>query len=180
MSLYDSYDPGSGYIGTSGLWLAQTFTTSAEYYIDSVKLYAYTDDTCEVTVSIKATNGDGEPTGDDLCTGTASLPLSDYDWQEITFDSFPLLNITTKYAIVVRSTPVEALHWGVINPGGYSDGALWYSADGTTWEDILLTEDAVFKTYGGVLPEKPINPIPANTLTNVKLSWAALAWESGS
>ncbi len=52
-------------------WMAQTFTPSTAHKITSVKLPLYRwGSPGTITVSIKATDGNGHPTGDDLCLGT--------------------------------------------------------------------------------------------------------------
>ncbi len=85
---------------------AQTFTPSASHDITSVKLLFYrAGSPGTITVSIRATDGSGHPTGSDLASGTTdgdTLPTaSPYEWREITFGTPLPLVADTKYAIVV-------------------------------------------------------------------------------
>ncbi|GAJ24822.1 unnamed protein product, partial [marine sediment metagenome] len=90
-----------------GEWLAQTFTSPVAHRITSVKLKGFRRGLPgTVTVSIRATDGDGHPTGDDLCVGTTNgntLTTSIYgEWREIFLGAGCDLAADTKYAIVPR------------------------------------------------------------------------------
>ncbi|GAI89417.1 unnamed protein product, partial [marine sediment metagenome] len=90
-------------------WLAQTFTPSIAHKITSVKLKLYrTGLPGTGTISIKATDGAGHPTGGDLCSGTIDGNTLTTNaagaWYEITLGAGYDLNADTKYAIVVRIT----------------------------------------------------------------------------
>jgi len=89
-------------------WRAQTFTPSVAHKITSVKLLLFrTNSPGTLTVGIRATDGNGHPTGGDLCSGTTdadTLPTaSPYEWREITLGDGYALSADTKYAIVCRA-----------------------------------------------------------------------------
>ncbi|GAI02948.1 unnamed protein product, partial [marine sediment metagenome] len=105
--LYEYYNTGD-----TGYWrlniaterIAQTFTPSIAHKITSVKLkLARTGSPGILTVSIRATNGEGHPTGGDLCSGTTNgntLPVyPSTEWREITLGAGYNLASDTKYAI---------------------------------------------------------------------------------
>jgi hypothetical protein len=100
------YDDNTNFYGAT--WWAQTFTPSTAHKITSVKLQLYrTGSPGTITVSIRATDGSGHPTGSDLCSGTinGNSLTSSYpgEWYEITLGSGYDLSASTKYAIVVRA-----------------------------------------------------------------------------
>lgn len=110
-TLYEYYDDVQGPIGL-GLTAkdAQTFTPQITHNITSVKLQVSQSDATSlgnITVSIRATDGNGHPTGSDLASKTLT---HDYGttpaWYEWVFDTFAAggkltLNASTKYALVV-------------------------------------------------------------------------------
>ncbi|GAJ10547.1 unnamed protein product, partial [marine sediment metagenome] len=102
-TLFESYTTGDDYNSTiyEDLWRAQTFTPSTAHTVTSVKLLIYgKDNPGDFTVSIKATDGSGHPTGEDLCYGTINgndLPDTK-TWTEITLGAGTSLSAETKYA----------------------------------------------------------------------------------
>lgn len=109
-TLYEYYITGDdiGWTFHTTAWFAQTFTPSEAHKITSVKLKLYKNGSPgTITVSIKATDGSGKPTGGDLCSGTTNgntLPTgSPYEWREITLGAGYDLSADTKYAIVARA-----------------------------------------------------------------------------
>ena len=91
-TLYENYNTGDdAALGIYGaIWAAQTFTVGAAgHTITSVKLLLYRyGSPGTVTVSIRATDGNGHPTGSDLTSGTTdgnTLPTgSPSELREIT------------------------------------------------------------------------------------------------
>ena len=158
-TLYEYYNIGDntvGYIYSSG-WKAQTFTPSTAHKITSVKLLVYRYGLPGiVTVSIRATDGDGHPTGGDLCVGTTNgntLPIgSPYEWREITLGDGYDLDADTQYAIVVRALSGTVLHYLLwrrdMTDPTYAGGAVERSdnagADWETWPG----SDAMFEDWG--------------------------------
>lgn len=109
-TLYEYYNTGddasSGVYGAT--WKAQTFTPSIAHKITSVKLKFYrTGSPGTLTVGIRATDGSGHPTGEDLCSGTIDGNSLTTDtagaWYEITLGAGYNLAASTKYAIVARA-----------------------------------------------------------------------------
>ncbi|GAH59820.1 unnamed protein product, partial [marine sediment metagenome] len=89
-------------------WSGQTFTPQIRHKITSVKIrICRTVWPGTLTVSIKATDGEGKPTGADLCSGTISantlIVCGDSDYYEITLGAGCNLEVDTLYAIVVRA-----------------------------------------------------------------------------
>jgi len=143
-------------------WVAQSFTTSEYYYTTSVKLYCGKTSGAEigtVTVSIKATDGSGQPTGSDLASGTRDsddIPASpSYDWVEFTFTTGVNLIASTKYAIVVRASgaSVSTIFYCVYeNDDPYADGnAEWSTDSGSNWS-AASSNDLLFQVWGDFPP----------------------------
>jgi hypothetical protein len=131
-SMYEHYNTGDDnhawLYGTT--WVAQSFTPSAAHTITSVKLKLFrVGSPGTVTVSIRATDGSGHPTGGDLCSGTTNATTltnsAPGEWREITLGSGYGLSAGTTYAIVVRVT------------GGDASNYVWWRMDGSS------------PTYGG-------------------------------
>jgi hypothetical protein len=110
-TLQDYYDTGDdSTLGSSNTyWIAQTFTAGANYNINSVAFLLYKHSSLSpgtITISIKAVNGDGKPTGGDLTSGTTDGDTLTTDtggeWREITFSAVYSLSSGTQYAIVLR------------------------------------------------------------------------------
>ena len=145
-------------------WGAQTFTPVVMHIITGVTLLlckGWQDSPGTVTVSIRATDEDGKPTGNDLCAGTTNgntLPDDlPYEWRHIAFTSGYTLIAGTKYAIVVRAlsgTPTEYIMWREITPGTYNTGCECDSEDsGETWTKyegggIFSDFDYMFEDWG--------------------------------
>jgi len=153
----------SEWVGSTS-WFFQTFTPEVTHRCSSIKikaLRAYTPET--VTISIRAVDGGGIPTGSDLVSGTfngntitTSLPG---EWVEVIFSVPYLLVGGTMYAIIVKAPDAnipggDALYWrenGTNNnpnwamPGGHGVG------DGSLWS---ITQEAVpnlmFEVWGTV------------------------------
>lgn len=137
------------------LWEAQTFTASANYNIGSVKLKLWRFTTPgTITISIRATDGSGQPTGTDLVSGTTNgntlTSSSPGEWREITFSVPYSLTSGDKYAIVVRATS-SAIYWRNSMVAGYANGNREESGDsGLSWTARTI-QDFMFETYAAVL-----------------------------
>jgi hypothetical protein len=150
---YNTDDDGYSTFWTT-MWRGQTFTTLSSYSIKKVKLKLYrVGSPGTVTVSIKETDVDGKPTGEDLASGTfdgSSLTDdTDGEWQEVIFDSAYSLESATKYAIVIRlnGNGTNCLAWRKdTSSPTYDDGQYVYSNDsGSSW--TLHAHDAMFEIY---------------------------------
>jgi hypothetical protein len=146
------------YLGLGiAVWGAQTFTPSVAHTITSVKLklYRYGSETPGIiTVSIKAVDANGRPTGPDLCSGTMDGVVLNGTptWYEITLGAGYGLSAGTKYAIVVRAPNASwayALQWRADwSSATYSGGCVEYSTNsGVDWTDYA-TQDMMFEEWG--------------------------------
>jgi len=157
MAAVDYYITGDngGSDFTDTTWFAQTFTASISYNISSVKLKLYrTGNPNTITVSIRAVDGSGHPTGADLTSGTTDGNTltggTSGEWREITFGSSYGLTSGTKYAIVIRCAPDPAhtAGWRRNSAGAYTGGNYESSTDtGSSWTTSSGI-DFVFETYG--------------------------------
>lgn len=156
---YEYYITGDddGWSQRAERWEAQTFTPSTAHKITSVKLKLYREGSPgTLTVSIRATDGSGHPTGGDLCSGTTNgntLPTAlPYEWREITLGAGYNLSAGIKYAIVLRAPDGDLSNYSVwrgdkTNPT-YWNGCREHSIDSgsswTTYDDI----DFMFEEWG--------------------------------
>jgi len=161
--LYESYNTGddsnNNMYGSN--WYAQTFTPSVAHKIASVKLKLYRSGSPgTVTVSIRATDGNGHPTGSDLCSSTINgdtlTTSSSGAWYEITLGSGYDLSAGTKYAIVVRSPNgnwSNRLYWRRDRSSPtYAGGCRESSTNnGSTWSSST-TRDMMFEEWGNRAP----------------------------
>lgn len=158
-TLYEYYITNDdSYVDVYGaLWRGQTFTPAEAHTIKSVKLLLWRLSTPgTLTVSIRATDVNGHPTGADLCSGTTNgntLPTgSPYEWREITFGAGADLSASVKYAIVVSAiggTGTKKVEWQYdASNSTYSGGCYEYSSNsGSTWSSIT-TRDCMFEEWG--------------------------------
>lgn len=163
-------------------WGAQMFTPSTNHIITSVKLLLYRNNSpSTVTVSIKATDANDQPTGSDLASGTTTgnnLATADpYTWREITFSSGALVVAGTIYAIVVRALTGDSgnnLYWRYDgSSAGYTGGEMDFSTDsGSTWGGTTSTSDCMFEEWGdpegvgeggGIFPSDAITRVTSLT-----------------
>lgn len=130
-------------------WKAQTFTTAGAFSAEQIRLYlGRLGDVGTVTVSLRATDGSGHPTGADLATATiASDQITNNGWYTLTLSSSVALAAATKYAIVVRAPsatyPLNYLNWPTSAPqqGDYAGGNHERSSDsGVTWTTGTVAE----------------------------------------
>lgn len=163
--LYQNYntDDNASAQANDTRWIAQTFTTAKKHIITHIKLKLWRDPTLApgtVTASIRATDGSGHPTGNDLASGTIdgdTLPTTDAtaEWTTITFTSPYTLEASTKYAIVLRCSGSGdyPLNWrdDTTSPT-YANGNYEYSSNsGSSWNG-LTSADLMFEEYGTKIP----------------------------
>jgi hypothetical protein len=183
---FETYD-GTGFsiYGTS--WRAQTFTTTSAYLTTAVALYGWKyGSPGNVTVSIRAVDDDGKPTGDDLCYITVSddvlSALPTMAWHTFTFSSSHALDDDTQYAIIIRAPSGNGGNYYA--PFGYSSsgyaGGGSVNGDGSIWGEVSATKDINFRVYGEEipLPGKPTNPLPVNDATDITLDQSPLSWDA--
>lgn len=159
---------------SSTIWKAQIFTVgntgaNENHLVTSLKLKLLRKEPSlgMITVSIKALDGEGKPTGDDLTSGTtdgSTLPVIPGGWREINLTPHKL-NASTQYAIVVRSSSInDDGGWRVKLTGGYTGGTNAYSNNGgVDW--TLSTADYMFEVYGVKLIQN--GEVPTNSSTGI-------------
>ena len=162
---YEHFDgPDDGNDGISSTtWVAETFTTTSQHSVTSVKIYALRQsgyDPGTFTLSIRATDGNGHPTGGDLTSGSqnASGWSTSAQWHEQTVTEYMLSN-GVKYAIVCRcSNANNAIYWRLTNAGGYSGGNRELSFNsGGSWSSY--SQDELFQVWGN----PPVSPPTVTT-----------------
>jgi len=157
-TLYENYITGddNNQAPRGAKWWAQTFTPATAHTITSVKLLLERlGNPGTITVSIKATDINGHPTGDDLCVGTTdgnTLPTTPPEWREITLGAGAILSVDVKYAIVVRDPTGDdantAEWWDDSTSPSYTGGCLEYSLDsGASWTSYT-GYDFLFEDWG--------------------------------
>ena len=138
-------------------WWYQTFTPLASHNLTSVKLLLYRiGSPGTVTASIRTTDVNGKPTGNDLCSGTINgntLTTDNAgDWYEITQGAGYNVVAGTKYAIVVRAPSGDAsnmLVWRWDSTSAtYTGGNAGKSENsGSTWTGYSFA-DCMFEEWG--------------------------------
>ena len=169
--LYESYLEESAYQNVyNNYWLCQTFTPQSSHKITSLKLKL-----CRVgspgtgTVSVRATDANGKPTGNDLCSGSidgGNLP-TDPTLLGFSLGGGTNLQAGTKYAILWRFPSGNSGNYARTRrmyPGAYAGGTAVTSNDsGATWE-VVTDWDFVFQDWGEplmqyVLPDGIAQPV---------------------
>ena len=194
MALKDSFELFDGTGGTAfgTTWIAQTFTTTSAYLATDVALRCWRNGAPgNITVSIRATDGAGKPTGGDLCTATRAeseiTVLPTLSWIKFTFSSPYSLDDATKYAIVYRATGGDAGNYFQAfgyDSSGYADGGYISSANsGSSWGSVSANRDMMFRVYGSLAPPgKAQNPTPTDDQENIKITGKdqlkILQWEA--
>jgi len=139
---------------TSSTWEAQTFTVPGHGYLitgASVNIIKVGSPPEALTISIRATDKDGHPTGSDLTSGMISpSAISESDgFIDVTFSSTYALNANTEYALVMYSTgesSTDYYSWWIQRSDVFAGGNLEQSVDsGTTWTSQPW--DASFRLY---------------------------------
>lgn len=157
--LYENYK-GSPDIGGDvrmQYWHGQTFTALSSHEVSSVKLLAYRiGNPGTLSVSLRAANSSGHPSGPDLASGSTSgdtLPLAQAgEWREITFSQPLNLSAGVKYAIVARAPGGgggNAVKWQTDSTStAYAGGNRESSGDaGAIWQSDL-NADYLFELWG--------------------------------
>jgi len=168
-TLFEYHNTGDNtvlYAAATG-WLGQTFTVgSSSHTITSIKLKLFRIGTPgTVTIGIRATDGNGHPTGGDLTSGTIdgdTLTTDDAgEWYEISLTEYTL-PANTKYATVLRAPTAdpdtEAVGWRCEWPGTYAGMNGEHSADsGVTWLSLLdywgADGDFMFEVWGNAIAQ---------------------------
>lgn len=177
---YEYYNtPHDGFASIYNFWWeAQTFTPIQAHRITKAYLllsrYGLPG---TVTLSVRATNGSGHPTGPDLCYGSFdgnTLPGSmPGDWPEITLGMGAELNAAIKYAIVLRApggNTSNLIRWRRHSAGTYPRGWQEYSTNhGSSWTGQSWS-DFMFEEWGQALGPT----IETQDATNIKSTDATL------
>jgi len=159
---YVAGDDGGGLAlpDTTSIGAGQTFTignTGDNYThsITSVKLELYRDGSPgTLTISIKAVDESGKPTGGDLTSGSTDGDTltedTDGEWREVSLTPYKL-NASTQYALVLIASEggmSDNVHWRRKTGGGYAGGALhYYNGMTQTWSDTS-GHDCMFEESG--------------------------------
>ena len=192
MALKDSFTTfdGTGISVTHGVnWHAQTFVTTSVYTVSGVALNCWKfGSPGNITVSIRATDENGKPTGADLATVTvadsviSTLPTLAY--YTFTFVSSYNLSDATKYAIVWRAPNGNAANYFTPfgdGAAGYTNGGTFISSNsGSSWGSEGTSSDANFRVYGDTpVPGKPTTPSPSDATSSITLDETPLSWVDG-
>ncbi len=192
---YNTGDDGET-LSYGTIWLAQTFTPAAGHTITDVKLLLYKGNLPgTITVSIRTTDVNGHPTGNDLCVGTTNgdtLPNgSPYEWRNVTFGGGYSLAAGTKYAIVIRAISGNGsnyVNWRLDSTSpAYTGGCLELSSNsGNSWTSYPSEFDFMFEEWGGTnyqdittaeafgdVPAKMYIKIAPTGTTGTKTLWVA-------
>jgi hypothetical protein len=143
----------SGFGGSDGFggvtWLAQTFSTTAFHSVNliSLEMYKGTASPGTLTVSIRATDANGHPTGSDLTSGTINANTftnsSSGKWYNVTVTQY-WLSRNTEYAIVCRVPSTSGVYWIFSSNGA---GSLYSINNGQSWAS-LGTGSFMFEIWG--------------------------------
>lgn len=166
-ALFESYTTGDTTQGRAygNRYPGQTFTPLAAHNISKVNLKLFRKGTPGTAiVAIRATDGEGKPTGDDLCSGSTNantLPSSaPGEWREITLGAGYNLSASVKYAIILKIPDGDSnnyVDWRLDSTGTYPRGNYVYSTTGgSTWL-YYADYDLVFEEYGAT-PGIPPTP----------------------
>ncbi|NVN92509.1 MAG: hypothetical protein HXX11_18195 [Desulfuromonadales bacterium] len=156
-ALFENYQIGNGQdagLSSPNVWLAQTFTASSNHTVKYVQLYGERDaslTTGSITVSIRATDTEGQPAGADLTAASevvTTIPIN-YGWFTIYLPTCSLVS-GARYAIVVRISNASAsagFYWSGDTVKAYPTGAGFNSVNGgSSWIDGGI--DLMFTIYG--------------------------------
>jgi len=151
--LQEYYDTGAdGQLGANGAnRIAQTFTTHDAHLLTHISVKTYRVGTPgTIHLSIRATDGDGKPTGADLSTGSLngnSITVNTVgEWYDVPMPPVSL-SAGTKYALVWYADSTYAYWKRDLTSPAYSGGSQANSADsGGTWT-LTTTSDFMFKEW---------------------------------
>jgi hypothetical protein len=133
--------------------VGQTFTPSVDHEITEVVLkLSRTGSPGMVTISVRATDVDGKPTGADLCSVTfnpSSIGATG-EWFGLDLDDSYTLLAGTKYAILLSAPNGNSSNYigwrGDSSAPGYSGGSLAYN-NGSSWT-LSTAFDMFFQEWG--------------------------------
>jgi len=152
---YDSGDDAGFGVSQIDDWPCQSFTPATSFKIGSIKIYGRRTNTPgNITVHVQGVDGDGNPDGTDICSGTHDADTWDLTdgWHEITMSTSPTLSAGTQYAFVIKlvaagsgSITVRYDNSSATFSGGnmmytYDGGSNWYNRAGLEKEDDMLFE----------------------------------------
>jgi len=161
--LYERYTPFPDERITfwAEFWIAQTFTIgntgpNESFELSRVELMLYqVDASSPVALKIRATDGEGKPTGGDISRGwtpSGTLPVwPNHVWRSIDMSQVTLLP-DTQYALIMLKAVGDAEHYVEVgdeypNPT-YTGGHVWDSEDsGFNWSPFAKF-DLFFKIFG--------------------------------
>jgi hypothetical protein len=157
-TLQDYLNTGTKLGDFMAAYTAQTFTAAYSYSITSVKLLMCLANVGStpgtITVTIKATDVNGKPTGSALATGTTNGDTltadSGGEWREITFVAAYTLTAGVKYAVIASPAAVNESKWIMDTDGGYANGWRLASNDGTSWTSTTAF-DMLFECWGNTI-----------------------------
>jgi len=157
LNLYENYTTGedSGQDIYGNNWRAQSFTPSSGHTVKLLRLKFAREGVAAqtLTASIRAVDGDGDPTGGDLASGT--LATTDITgtpaWHDISLGAGTALGGSTQYTIVIRQDGVYAnrVYWRYDTTGATYTGGMFIMSDdaGTSWVQNS-DADFMFEEYG--------------------------------
>lgn len=151
---YATGDDGGKNIGST-YEEAQTFTMSTTHALRFVRLKLYRSGLPgNFTVSIRATDGPGHPTGVDLCSammyGNDMTADTNGAWYQIDFGSPITLNSGTKYALVLLCNN-SYVYWRCdTTASAFAGGNREYSTNGGTTWNTDANADFMFEEYGTI------------------------------
>ena len=171
LRIFENYVSGgdTNYSLNLGSYVAQTFTTKVSQRISSISIWArrgYFGDPVPraINISIRATDSNGKPTGNDLTSASmwdTNLNDPGGSYKELIFDGSSPTALTpinlvanTKYALLVTAAVDGSQSYMSVDgtDATYSGGQIYTSADGgSTWASVP-TADALFKTQGDFWP----------------------------
>lgn len=152
-------------VWSGAAWGGQSFTPLVAHTITSVRLLVYrVGSPGDLTISIRATDGSGHPTGDDLCVGVTdgdTLTTNGAgEWREITLGDGHDLSANVKYAIVFRVESLsDTVNWLEDETAGeYPGGCVQESINsGVDWDFFTYPDcDFMFEEYGRVITAPPV------------------------
>jgi hypothetical protein len=154
-------------------WKAQTFTPTTTHKITKVKLKMYKmGNLGTLNAGVRATDTNGHPTGQDLCSGTIDANTFTTDtngqWYEIGLGGGCNLSANTKYAVVIRvpnCTYPNSVAWRFDGSSAtYSSGNIEITYDGgSSWTCCAsYAWDFMFEEWG-----EPIGANQPPTISSV-------------
>lgn len=150
----DDSDASANPPPTDDRQFAQTFTTTAAYTINYVrlKIHETPGQGNDVVIEIQETDVDDKPNGVVLATGTITNLPDAATWVRCDFTVPYALTEGEIYAIVfIPQTGSGSVYWRVDTDEGYANGSYVVSNDGgSTWvfAGAPPQNDFMFETYG--------------------------------